>query len=281
MLMRCFPALILLAFPVGSLAAQQWRTVDVSRQLRDSSAHEVRIRYGAGTLSVRPTDEPVLFTMHMRYDEESMTPVHRYDAQDHSLTLGLSDLSIRGSREAGRDSHGELRVALSQRVPMTLDLELGAAQAELDLGGLALHAVKIETGASASQVRFAAPNPARMRTLEVSAGAASVDLQGLANANVDAVRVTGGVGSVKLQFGSALARDVDVDAEMALGKVSVQVPPDAGVRVELSRFIAGFDHFGLRKRGDAWYSENWERAAHRVTIRVKTVFGSVAVMRGE
>jgi hypothetical protein len=281
MLLRCLPALVLLALPAGALPAQQWRTVDVSRQLRDSSAHDVRIRYGAGTLSLRPTEDPVLFTMHMRYDEESVTPVHRYDAQDHSLTLGLSDVSIRGGGNAGREPHGELRVALSQRVPMTLDLALGAAQAQLELGGLALRAVKIETGASASRVRFGAPNPARMRTLEVSAGAASVHLQGLSNANVDEVRVAGGVGSVNLEFGSALARDVDVDAEMALGKVTVRVPPDAGVRVELSRFIAGFDHFGLRKRGDAWYSDNWDRAAHRVSIRVKTVFGSVAVLRDE
>ena len=49
-----------------------------------------------------PRDEPVLFAMHLRYDEEAVTPVHRYDPADHTLTLGLSDASIRVGRSAGR-----------------------------------------------------------------------------------------------------------------------------------------------------------------------------------
>ena len=269
-------AAMLLAAPLG---AQQWRTVDVSRQLRDSSTHDVRIRYGAGRLSVRPTDEPVLFAMHLRYDEDAVTPVHRYDPTDHTLTLGLSDASIRLGRSAGRNSEGELRVALSRHVPMNLDLELGAAQARLDLGGLALREVKIETGASESKIVFATPNPARMRMLDVSAGAASLELSGLGNANVREVRVKGGVGRVTLDFSGPLLRDVDVSADMALGRVELAVPRDAGVKVELSRFLAGFEHFGLEKREDGYYSDNWDRATRRITVAVKTVFGSVSVTR--
>lgn len=280
MLKHCLLAALAFALPAG-LGAQQWRTVDVSRQLRDSSVHDVRIRYGAGSLAVGPTDDPVLFAMHMRYDEESVTPIHEYDPEERSLTLGMSDASIRLARSSRGDSHGELRVALSPRVPMTLDLDVGAAAAILDLGGLALREVKLETGASDSKVRFATPNPTRMRMFRISAGAASLDVSGLANANVDEVRVSGGVGSVVLDFGGPIMRDVDLETEMALGTVTVRVPRDAGVRVQLSRFIAGFDHFGLEKRGDAWYSDNWDRAAHRVTISAKTVFGSVSVVRGD
>lgn len=271
------PSLLLLALATAQLGAQQWRTVEVSRQLRDSAEHDVRIRYGAGTLSLRPTNDPVLFSMHMRYDEETVTPLHEYDPADRSLTLGVRDMSVRGNRTG--DEHGELRVALSQRVPMTLELELGATRAQLDLGGLALRDVRIETGASESEVRFATRNPARMRRLDVDAGAASLDLLGLANANVDEISVSGGVGSVTMAFGSPLTRDVAIEADMALGSVNIMVPRDAGVRVELSRFLAGFDHFGLEKRGDAYYSDNWDRAAHRITIDVRTIFGSVKVLR--
>jgi hypothetical protein len=269
-------AAMLLAAPLG---AQQWRTVDVSRQLRDSSTHDVRIRYGAGRLSVRPTDEPVLFAMHLRYDEDAVTPVHRYDPTDHTLTLGLSDASIRLGRSAGRNSEGELRVALSRHVPMNLDLELGAAQARLDLGGLALREVKIETGASDSKIVFATPNPSRMRMLDVSAGAASLELSGLGNANVEEVRVKGGVGKVAMDFSGRLLRDVEVTADMALGRVELAVPRDAGVKVELSRFLAGFEHFGLEKREDGYYSDNWDRATRRITVAVKTVLGSISVTR--
>jgi hypothetical protein len=277
---RSLAAAVLLAAATSTAGAQQWRTVDVSRQLRDTSAHDVRIRYGIGTLAVRPTADPLLFAMHLRYDEESVAPVHQYDADSRTLTLGVSDASVRigGGK---RRSEGELRLALSRQVPMNLDVELGAAMARLDLGGLAVRELHLESGAAESKVDFAAPNPERMHLLDVSAGAASVELTGLANANVARVRVRGGAGSVRLDFAGTLERDVTVDAEMALGSVEIRVPRDAGVRVEVSRFLAGFDHPGLEKRGDAWYSANWDTAPRRMRLGVKTVFGSIRITRAD
>lgn len=261
------------------LGAQQWRTVDVARQLRDTAPHDVRIAYGAGSVSVRAADEPVLFAMHLRYDEDAVTPVHRYDAANRRLTLGLGDASVRIGRSMGKDSYGELRVRLGRAVPMNLDLALGAAEARLDLGGLALRGLKVETGASDSKLTFDSPNRVRMDRLEVSAGAANLAVSGLANANAGSIHVTSGVGNVELSFDGALTRDVQIESEMALGRVGITLPREAGVRVELSRFLAGFDHFGLQKRGDAWYSDNWDRATHRVTLKVKTAFGGVVVRR--
>lgn len=280
MFARLVPALLLLV-ATAPLSAQKWRTVDVSRQVRDTAPHEVRIRYGAGSLDVRPADEPVLFAMHLRYDEEALTPVHRYDAAARTLTLGLGDGSVRLGRNLGKDSHGELRVALTRAVPMSLDLELGAAEARLDLGGLMLREVEIETGASDSHVSFDSPNRIAMERMAVSAGAANIELTGVSNANARALSIESGVGNVEVRFDGPLTRNIEIDASMTLGRVSVTVPRDAGVRVELSRFLAGFDHFGLEKRGDAWYSANWDTATHRVDMTVRTVFGSVAVRRGE
>lgn len=269
--------LLTAALPLG---AQHWRTVDVARQLRDTGTHDVRIRYGAGTLDVRPADDRMLFAMHLRYDEDAVTPVHRYDAAERRLALGLGDGSLRLGRSVGKDSHGELRIALSREVPMHLDVGVGAAEARLDLGDMSVRTLKVETGASDSKLRFDRPNRVPMELLDVSAGAANIEVAGLANARAREVRVRSGVGNVELRFDGALAADVAIDAEMALGRVAVTVPRDAGVRVELSRFLAGFDHFGLERRGDAYYSDNWEQAARRVTIRVRTVFGGVAIRRG-
>lgn len=271
-------ALLLLAAALP-LGAQHWRTVDVARQLRDTGTHEVRIRYGAGTLDVRPADDRMLFAMHLRYDEDAVTPVHRYDASRRRLTLGLGDGSMRLGRSVGKDSHGELRVALSREVPMHLDVGVGAAEARLDLGDMSVRTLKVETGASDSKLRFDRPNRVAMDLLEVSAGAANIELAGLANARAREVRIASGVGNVELSFDGPLTTDVDIAAEMALGRVEVTVPRDVGVRVELSRFLAGFDHFGLERRGNAYYSDNWEQAPRRITMRVRTVFGGVAVRR--
>lgn len=275
----CALAGAMIAACAAPLGAQQWRTVDVARQLRDTAPHDVRISYGAGSVSVRAADEPVLFAMHLRYDEDAVTPVHRYDAANRRLTLGLGDASVRIGRSMGKDSYGELRVRLGRAVPMNLDLALGAAEARLDLGGLALRGLRVETGASDSKLTFDAPNRVRMDRLEVSAGAASLAVSGLANANAGSIHVTSGVGNVELSFDGALTGDVRIESEMALGRIEITLPRGAGVRVELSRFIAGFDHFGLQKRGDAWYSDDWDRATHRATLKIRTAFGGVVVRR--
>src|SRR5687767_3268962 len=87
MLVKAVSSLLVLAV-ASSAAAQSWRTVDVSRQLLDTTDHRIRVKYAAGRFSMRPTSDPVLFSMQLRYDEDRSEPVHRYDADIRSATLG-------------------------------------------------------------------------------------------------------------------------------------------------------------------------------------------------
>jgi hypothetical protein len=270
----------LLVLTVASTAtAQSWRTVDVSRQLLDTTEHRIRVKYAAGRFSMRPTSDPILFSMQLRYDEDRSEPVHRYDADIRSATLGLEGRSIRWTRHFDDSDAGEMHLALSNAVPLDLDLTLGATEARIDAGDLALKSLRFESGAADAVLDFSAPNRSRMRRLDVHVGAASLKVRNLANANVPVVRVQGGVGSVELDFGAVLKDDVSVDAEMALGKLYVRVPRDVGVRVEVQRVLASFDHPGLEKRGNAYYSDNWDSAAVRVKVRTQTVFGAVEIDR--
>jgi hypothetical protein len=43
--------------------------------------------------------------------------------------------------------------------------------------------------------------------------------------------------------------------------------------------LAGFQHPGLVRRGEAFYSENWDEAKVRMRVRAETVFGAVEVRR--
>ena len=259
--------------------AQSWRTLDVSRQLRDSGEHRVRVRYGAGRFSLRPTSDPVLFSMNLRYDEERMRPVHEYTPETRSVSLGIDGESERWTRVVRNRNESEMRLQLSDAVPMELRLELGATEARVDAGGLSLSALRVETGAADAVLDFSAPNKARMRLLDLQLGAASFVLTNLGNANVERIRVEGGVGSVDLDFGGTIANDVEIEANVALGKFALHLPPDVGIRVDIRRVLAGFQHPGLVKRGNAFYSENWDTAKVRMRVRAETVFGAVEVHR--
>lgn len=270
---------LLVMVSAGSAAAQSWRSLDVSRQPRDSAEHVVRIRYAVGRFTMRATSDPVLYSMQLRYDEDHMHPLHDYDPESRRATLGVDGDNIRLTRHRDAHDQAELNLSLSDAIPLDLALELGATKARLDVGGLALTRLRVETGAADARLDFSSPNKAKMRRLDIQLGAAGFVIRNLGNANVSRIRIDGGVGKVDLDFGGAIQEDVSVDANVALGKLALRLPRDVGVRVEVQRLVATFEHPGLHKRGDAYYSDNWDSAKVRMRVRAETVFGAVEIDR--
>jgi len=120
---------------------------------------------------------------------------------------------------------------LSNEIPLSLELEMGANQSTVDLSGLRVTALKLQTGASSTDVTLPASG---VITAEVQMGAAELKLRipqglaarihsksGLAEINVDTnrfPRVSGGYES--RDFGTSVNR-VDLTIEAGVGKVSI------------------------------------------------------------
>jgi len=262
--------------PASAQSDPHWRSLDVSRQLRDTAAQRIKVQYDAGRVDVRPTDAALLFGMHLRYDELRASPLHRHDAEQRTTVLGLESRgNVFPASSSRHEDSGELRLVLPRTIPLDLDMEFGGAQAALELGGLALQSARLEFGAAEGTLAFSTPNRTHMRELEISIGAADFTARGLANANADLIRVRGGVGSVDLDFGGTWTRDLEVSTRLAIGGLTLRVPDDVGLRLEVRRVAAGLDHGGLVKRDDGWYSSNWDTAPHKVHVRAETVFGQI------
>jgi hypothetical protein len=275
---RAFCALVTLGVLAPVFAdAQTWRTVEMSRQLRDSAAHEISVNYAGGRFTLLSGRAGLLYDARIRYDEQRGIPEVGYDREARQLSFNLE---LEEESNPGKSSFGEMRLALAPSIPIELDLELGAVEADIALGGLAITGLRVDAGASSSRVTFDAPNPVAMEGLDLHAGAASLTATGLANANAAEMRVAAGVGNVDLDFGGRWTRNIDATVDIALGRARVQVPPDVGIRVEMSRVLARFQHPDLVKQGDAWVSENWDSAQYHLTLRMNTTFGSVEIVRG-
>jgi hypothetical protein len=273
-------AAVLIVAPL-SLQAQDspvWRTVDISRQLRDSQPQRIRVQYGAGRVEVRGSAEPLLYNMHLRYDQRRAAPVHRYDAAARSAVLGLETRD--GAQRFGdRDDSGELRLVLPTTAPLDLDLQLGGTESRLELGGLTLRSLRLECGATDASVAFSQPNRTRMSDLTIDVGAADLLAVNLADANADQIRVHGGVGVVDLDFGGNWTRDLTLDTRLSVGKLILRVPADVGIRIDLDRLLAGFEHDGMVKREGAWYSTNYDAAPHKLQVHAETFFGQIELRR--
>jgi hypothetical protein len=274
-----FAALALVCSVVAArdAGAQDWRVLHSARQLHDSGAYDVRVKYATGHLHLMLASAPFLYQMDLRYDSDKATPLHSFE-EDRVLTLGVERESsiVKAGRSADEN---RMELALSPAVPIDLSLELGAVEAELDLGGLALTSLDINAGANATRVRFDTPNRVAMRSLEVEAGAASIVLSNIANANAALLSVEAGVGSVELDFSGAWTSDLAASVDIALGSLKLLVPRDVGVRLDVGKVLARVNAEGLVSRDGVLVSENWDTAHYKLTVRAKTVFGTIDVRR--
>ena len=275
--------LLLTAFPPSRLPAQSWRTITSARQLHGETDARVHVQYGAGRFRLSPGTQGELYRMELRYDEDKFIPLREYDVATGALNLGVRSRDGQGMHVSLGDRRRDgptpsLDIDLNPDIPLSLDMELGAVEADVELGGLALRSVSYRTGASETQLRFSRPNPIACDELVMEAGAAEFHADYLANANCARLSFRGGVGEVTLGFGGNWRRPLTADVNVGIGSLHLQLPREVGVAVRLNRFLASFDAAGFEKRGNMYYSANYNSARYRLTLNVNASLGGVDVV---
>lgn len=266
----------LLLLSAGPAAAQKWRTVNSSRQVWNEKQLDVRVDYAAGRLSVAPSESPLLYQVELRYDESVFTPVTEYSPE-----AGRLRVAVRGQRDGirmkniGREARASL--SLSPTVPLDLEMSFGAGEANLDLGGLSLRRLDLSTGASETRVSFSAPNRAAADRIDLRAGVSDFVATGLGNANASRFTFEGGVGSTTLDFGGSWSRNASGSIHIGMGSLDLRFPRSLGVKIVKNSFLTKFESSGLVKRGDAFYSRNWDTAEHQLTLTIDAGMGSIDV----
>jgi hypothetical protein len=265
-------AALLAVASVQPATAQDWRTITTLRRFANEDALHVSVEYGAGRLVITPGTENSLYRATLRYDANVYKPLNTYD--DGELRIGIT-----GGKISGRNMKaGRLDLALGTRVPLDLNLKFGAAEADLELGGLRLQKATIQTGASDTEVRVSRPNPITCSTARFEVGAAKFAAEGLGNLNCEDLSFSGGVGDVSLDFTGNWRADGTVDIDMGLGSLTLRFPRGLGVAVRKSSVLASFDSQGLIKRGQVYYSEGFDKADRKLNINIDAALGSIKVL---
>ncbi len=281
-------AVALVGVLVGGLttpaAAQSWVTVAKSRQLRGQDFLDVRVEYAVGRFELRRGPDHLLYRLDSRYDEDAFRLSTNYleSRGRGSLVIdieGEEDVDFRDIKDYDYEA-GHLRLDLSAAAPIALSMKMGAVEAQLDLGGLRLQRLTLETGASDTRIRFSEPNRDVAETCVFKAGAAALKAVRLGNSGCRRINISGGVGDIELDFSGKWDYDATASINVGLGGVEIRVPAELGVRIEKSTFLMSFDAPGFIKQdGGVWVSRNWGTAAHRLTLSVSGVLGSIEIAR--
>jgi hypothetical protein len=221
-----------------------------------------------------------LYRSRTRYDADLFKSATSYDAERNQLDLALTPRDLSDDFEVEDENYPqELELALSPAVPLTLDLEFGAAQAEIDFGGLSVASAHIKTGASGSAVRFSEPNRIACGNLEIAVGAADFLIEQLGNARCARIEAAGGVGTVTFDFTGEWPQGFTSNAEITvgLGELSLRFPEHLGVAIKMNRLFASFERQGFAKRGSEYVSENFDEATAHLELEITAVMGGVNV----
>jgi hypothetical protein len=89
----------------------------------------------------------------------------------------------------------------------------------------------VKQGPGRFNLNFSALNPEPMKLLEVSSGAAGMQLENLANANFSKMRLSGGAASYELDFGGQLSQDAGVVIEAGLSGIEIAVPGSTAAKI--------------------------------------------------
>jgi hypothetical protein len=165
-------------------------------------------------------------------------------------------------------------LALGTAHPFSLTIETGASDTDVELGGVPLKRLAMKLGAGKSTLRFLEPNPQSMSVLDVDAGAGSMELRGLANANFADMTLNGGAAAFVSEFGGSLQRDASAVISAGMSTVELVIPATTAARVVMESTLGRLDTsdgFTTREGG------YWTQAAIADRKPVLTIRASVAL----
>lgn len=271
----------LVAAAVGAppLAAQSYQTVSLSRWMQAEDTLRVNVRFVAGRFFLRPDSSGALYRAELVYDDDHFDPVTEYDPSERSLRIGVSGEGVSTRLKYLKNTKQRLSLAVGVGVPARLAIEFGAADADLELGGLVLARATLKTGASRTVVRFSEPNRTSCEHLRFEVGAAEFTVEKLGNARCEQISISGGAGGLSVDFGGSWDPNVatETSVDIGFGAVTLRFPKDLGVSIDLDRFLATFQRAGFTKQGARYVSTNYDSARTQVHVRIDAVIGDINV----
>jgi hypothetical protein len=236
---------------VGSL-----RSESESVELGSADSVDVEIIMGAGELDVAGGASDLL-EADFTYNVEELEPDVDYKNDKLSVVTPSVENTGVGALWDLDDYRYEWELRLNDEVPMEMDITMGAGRSDLVLGSLSLTRLDLETGA----------------------GDVTLDLTG--SASLTRLNVDAGVGEITVDLTGDWSRDLDADIKAGVGKLTILLPRDVGVRVDVEGGISDTDTRGLNRDGDAYVNDTYGESEVTLRVDIQAGIGDVNLEVGD
>ncbi len=238
-----------------SLSVGRLRTETEEVELGGADEVEVRIEITAGELTIDGGADALL-EADFAYNVEELKPEVDFDGNHLTvLTPDVGESGIRGFSEIN-DYRYEWDLRLNNDVPMEMSVEIGAGFADLELSDLMLS------------------------TLDLQAGAGEVILDLSNNPSLSRLIVEAGVGELTIDLSGVWEDNLDVTIATGVGRLTLILPQDVGVRVDVEGGLTNIDAHGFNRDGDRYVNDAFGESEITIRVNIQAGLGDIHLELG-
>jgi len=270
---------ILAIFALVSTAFCQ-RALNTEESLNGVKSLKAVINIGTVDLTLKKVgNSSKAFRLYCNYSEDEKVPILDYNVEGTKGILNFSNQKGEG-HFPWFNIHGDkdsARIELANSVPVSLTMNFGVCDANIDLGGIQISDAVFSTGVCDFNLDFSSANQIQCEDLEIKTGVSSVSVEDLANANARHVEVNGGLGSLKIDFGGKIRSDCSVHVRTGLGSVEISIPADVNTSITApGSFLSSVDVSGFYSKGEGEYHSN-VTTGPQLKLNIDSGMGSVSI----
>ena len=278
------PVICAVTLVAARLHATEIQHREYSRTKEKELRVVVEVSFGTLTLERGMSDKIAVID----YKESSDTKNKLQLSYEVSGTKGTLRIKLKESvsfwdgDSDNRHNDRHLSLQLTDAIPLSFDVELGAGKGNINVTGLQVKDMRISTGASSVTLECSEENPITAENVEIESGVSKFTAHQLSNINFQSLKFSGGVGSYKLDFGGMLHQDAEASIEVGLGSITIDLPKNLPAKLVyddnwLSSFSVDDDF--EKKHSGTYVTEDFEDAKERLTLNIEAGLGSVKVRR--
>ncbi len=268
---------------VSSAIAGRLERVKEIVPAKEAQIIEIECDLAAGKFTIKSGDIEEIAEIDIEYDKRTIEYEIEYSERGEKGYLFI-DIDNKGNRffKDFDDLENNWDIVLSDKFEFSINLDIGACVADFDFGGIRLTDLDIDIGAASGVIDFSEPNKVRLREINIDAGASSLEMHNLGNANFEYFEFSGGIGSYDFDFRGKYRGESIINIEIGLGAAEIILPRNIPVRVETEggNWLSTIDFHNddLDEIDDDIYeTEDFENAKTRIILRLEVGLGSIDI----
>ena len=219
----------------------------------DVDAIKSKIAFKAGILNIKPVDTEKIIKTSFDYFRDKWKPEVNYEVDDRTGYLEILSHGSNWNINFDEDDRVAWNIGINRHIQNDLSIKVGAGEIDIDLQDCNIHRFDIDMGA----------------------GEAHINLR---NTSVPYLSFDGGAGSVEIDLSGRWENDLDANIDGGVGEITLILPPDIGIEMDVSGILGDRDIPGFFKDGSLFTNELNGKTKNNLFLDINGGIGTVKVI---